>query len=80
MFKVQIYSGKKGALLSKIMEGKQKVSDASRKYDITVAAFLQWKKRLFEGAMGTFEAPVRRKPGDKQITHKQTVRRKFFAV
>lgn len=45
MFKVQIYSGKKGALLSKIMEGKQKVSDASRKYDITVPVILQRKKR-----------------------------------
>lgn len=45
-------AAKKVEILREIMEGGLKVSDASKKYDIPVQVILQWKKRLFEGALG----------------------------
>jgi transposase-like protein len=70
-------AAKKVEILREIMEGGMKVSDASRKYDITVPVILQWKKRLFEGAVETFSAPVGRKPGDKQDKEVALLQRKL---
>lgn len=58
-------AAKKVEILREIMEGGLKVSEASRKYDIPVKVILQWKKRLFEGALETFSSPGGRKPCDK---------------
>ena len=51
------------AAITKVLA--MKLSDASRKYDIPVQVILQWKKRLFEGALETFSSSGGRKPGDE---------------
>ena len=70
-------AAKKVEILREIMEGGMKVSDASRKYDIPVPVILQWKKRLFEGALETFSAPVGRKPVDKHDKEVELLQRKL---
>jgi transposase len=64
-------AGKKVAILREHLENRVGIAELARKYGIHPNMLYDWKKRLFEGALGVFEGREERNNGRAEARMKQ---------